>query len=363
MGNNFFFGLGSEALSMKNKTYHDRMQRYAEKIDDLNIVSVSRSSKFFDVKSFKTGKVSFHIIQSKFPVLSVFYGIILILRLGAFRATIYFQDSLKFCLILVFFRAFLRARCIAGVHYEVSREYSVRIFLLRLFADKIRVLTFSQKKVFIKRGLNEDQISVVATPVMLLDYLKQNSDVSTYDRDLEKSVAPIKLIYVGRLAHTKRIGELLDFIRKYIDVHLTLVAPISSREVGFDVSRMARAVDKIDNVVWYDNGLWGDELIHMLAASDGLISFSSEEGFGKVYVEALALGIPVITRANAGAASIATVAKGMFLFHEVNELVLFFSNLKFNLGLEKTEAEKNKYNIREYFDPDFNINLFCDLFS
>jgi glycosyltransferase involved in cell wall biosynthesis len=109
------------------------------------------------------------------------------------------------------------------------------------------------------------------------------------------------LVYVGRVAHEKNIGfllEVLDRVRRTVpEVLLVIAGEGPAREA------LQRRVDQLHlspNVVFIGYLQRGQPLWDCYAAGDAFVFASKTETQGLVLLEALALGVPVISTAELG---------------------------------------------------------------
>jgi glycosyltransferase involved in cell wall biosynthesis len=113
------------------------------------------------------------------------------------------------------------------------------------------------------------------------------------------------LVYVGRVAHEKNIGfllEVLDQVRRSVpEVLLVVAGEGPAREA------LQRRVDQLglgSNVVFIGYLERGQPLWDCYAAGDAFVFASRTETQGLVLLEALALGVPVISTAELGTSDV-----------------------------------------------------------
>ncbi len=136
--------------------------------------------------------------------------------------------------------------------------------------------------------------------------------------DRLKLERPLHILFVGNLIERKLVTTLItsmsDLLRK-IDVRLTIVGG------GELEPRYARRVRRIakplvqKGLVRFTGPKQGQELADLYSEADVLAVPSSYEGFGIVYLEGMAYGLPAIGTAAGGAREIITDGVNGFLVH------------------------------------------------
>jgi len=124
---------------------------------------------------------------------------------------------------------------------------------------------------------------------------------------------PLRLLFVGNLIPRKGLHSLLAALTRLPDVNwrLTLVGRATDRSYAHQARQMA-ARWPAGRVVW--RGALDDAaLATELEAADVLIVPSSYEGFGIVYIEGMAFGLPAIATTAGGAGEIITDGVNGFL--------------------------------------------------
>jgi len=100
------------------------------------------------------------------------------------------------------------------------------------------------------------------------------------------------LVTVGRLVARKAVNQLIDMMSGFKDKKVRLIV-VGDGPLRGDLEQQAREVGAADRVVF--TGFVGDEdKRNLLAASDLYVSTSQHEGFGLVFLEGMAAGLPVI---------------------------------------------------------------------
>ncbi len=196
--------------------------------------------------------------------------------------------------VSVFWGKVLGRRVITTTHsiYHFSKTGFYRSFAVWIFGNSDKVLTLSKQ--------SRDEI-------VSLGINKRKVEVFTYWIDLKKfrSIGNAKekfgwknkfiVLFVGRLVPEKGVGELLGAVRMW-DKRITLVIV----GTGPMEKKVQETEGKIQNLIFLGK-VNNEKLPSYYSASDlAIVPSVHEEGFGRVILEALACGTPVVG-ANRGA--------------------------------------------------------------
>lgn len=110
---------------------------------------------------------------------------------------------------------------------------------------------------------------------------------------------PLRVLFLGGLTRRKRLHELLRAVERTPGVTLSVVGG-GEAEPEYAASVRQRAAG-LDGRVEVAGPLGGGELVARLRRAQVLAVPSTHEGFGMVYLEAFAFGLPVIAAASGGA--------------------------------------------------------------
>ena len=99
-------------------------------------------------------------------------------------------------------------------------------------------------------------------------------------------------IIVGRVVARKAIDQLIEMMPKLSDVKARLLV-VGGGPLIPELKKQAQELGATDSVRFLGR-VAEDEKFHLLRMSDAFISTSQHEGFGLVYLEAMACGIPVV---------------------------------------------------------------------
>ncbi len=101
------------------------------------------------------------------------------------------------------------------------------------------------------------------------------------------------LITIGRLVARKGLEDMIEVIHKIQDTGLKLIIIGEGPKRG-DWEPLARSYDVEEQIIFTGN-ISDEDKLQLLSLSDIYVSSSRHEGFGIVFLEAMAAGLPVIT--------------------------------------------------------------------
>lgn len=218
-------------------------------------------------------------------------------------------------------------------------------------ADGIRVVSSGIKEKLLKAKIPESKIRIIPTPV----------DLAKFSEGDEKRIAKIRkehgekktIINVGRLDSSKDYPALFKTIALVYEKYRNLA--FCQVGAGFYLSEKIR-VD--ENLILTSFGkLEQKELINYYHAVDVYVSSSCHESFGKVLVEAMACGLPVVATATTGSKEIVVNEKNGFLVPVGDEKalakkVLYLLN---EPEIAKQMGEAGRKMVRERFNQQKTI--------
>jgi glycosyltransferase involved in cell wall biosynthesis len=172
------------------------------------------------------------------------------------------------------------------------------------------------------------------------------------------------LVHIGRIAHEKNIGFLLDVLvevrREFPDVLMVIAGEGPARR---SLLRKTAELGLQKNVRFVGYLKRGPELWDCFCAGNAFVFASSTETQGLVLLEAMALGVPVVSTAVMGTRDILDAGKGALVAAEtVNEFadrviqLLSDHTLRQRLAAEAQDyarewgAERNAQRLVEFYD-------------
>ncbi|WP_276300147.1 glycosyltransferase family 4 protein [Halorussus lipolyticus] len=125
--------------------------------------------------------------------------------------------------------------------------------------------------------------------------------------------SPFRIVFVGSLVPRKGLHVLLDgLVQVSGNWHLTVIGSEADADYAEKVRRQARNLD-IAKSVRFEGRLPDATLADRLAESHLLAVPSSYEGYGIVYLEGMAFGLPALATAAGGASELVTHGEDGFL--------------------------------------------------
>lgn len=166
-------------------------------------------------------------------------------------------------------------------------------------ADGIRVMSQGQKDKLIQKGIKENKIRVISTPVNIEKFLDYKT-VGTEQCSVRKEKI---ILYVGRLEPVKNLDWFLNIFKNIVGTRRGVFKIIGSGSLENDLKLKVKSLN-LENNVQFLGQLPQDEIIKNYYNSDVVVLSSKSESFGKVLVEANACGKPVVSTATTGAKEI-----------------------------------------------------------
>ena len=213
-------------------------------------------------------------------------------------------------------------------------------------ADGIKVVSSGIKRKLVRGGVNKSKIRVIPTPIDLSNFIYCDPEKVRNYRQLHKNSKTI--INVGRNDPSKDYKTLIQAIKlvkeKYgkiafwqHDANLPL-----SNMFKFDENTFLSSTGKVDQ----------SDLSNRYHASDVYVSSSKHESFGKVLVEAMAAGLPVVATNTTGSREIVIDGINGFLVpigdsQALAKKILFLFN---NPAQAKAMGQAGRKMVKEKFD-------------
>jgi len=218
-------------------------------------------------------------------------------------------------------------------------------FLVRK-ADGIRVVSSGIKDKLVKKGIDENKIRVIPTPVDLEKF--RDYDQKKVERIRKEYQDRKVIINVGRKDFAKDYKTLYKTIELVYEDYKKLAFLQAGNgdylpgKIKTDENLILNSIGKINQ----------KELINYYYASDVYVSSSCHESFGKVLIEAMAIGLPVVATNTTGSKEIVEDGENGLLVpigdsHALAKKILFLLN---NPEKAKKMGEKGQQMVKEKFD-------------
>jgi glycosyltransferase involved in cell wall biosynthesis len=181
-----------------------------------------------------------------------------------------------------------------GVEQQRERARSFLTNLLRYspvhrqwFARMGFVLAANQDTLEIFRALGYKNAGMICDTAISTDYLAEAP------RQFDKTDRPLRLLWVGRMLTRKALPLALDALRQArANVTLTIAGDGLPPDV---VHQMIHDRNLQSRVFWKGSRLTWAELRNAYAEHDAMLFTSLRDSFGSQVLEALAMGLPIIT--------------------------------------------------------------------
>jgi glycosyltransferase involved in cell wall biosynthesis len=170
---------------------------------------------------------------------------------------------------------------------SLSNVISIKAFRIIAISNAVFEYLHSSKEVLVKRKIE----------IVKYGYDNENLQLQNRSIDSKKVRTPINLICVSRLVEQKNLPLLLkathEFKKRGIPVLLNIYGDGNLHD---RLVRQSKVLE-IDEIVKFQGKV--ENIYEFMRESDFLIHTSKYEGFGMVFIEAMQIGLPIITCKNA----------------------------------------------------------------
>lgn len=170
------------------------------------------------------------------------------------------------------------------------------------YLDSVDAFIFNSQttKKVVKRLIEKEKPGIVAYPPTdrFGEPISENEVISRAHEP-----GPLRLLFLGNVIYRKGLHTLLDAIRlRNLDVRLDVVGGLIAESKYAKEMQAKSQISNLKSKVFFHGPLDNEDLVAQLKSAQVLIVPSSYEGFGIVYLEGMAFGLPAIGT-TAGAAS------------------------------------------------------------
>lgn len=183
-----------------------------------------------------------------------------------------------------------------------NKKYGLPVELIRLCqrffvraTTAVIAPSFYLKKIVLKWGVKEEKIKVIYNSVDLA-----NSDLTKEEARQKLSLEGKILVSVGRLVFWKGFLDLIEIVadlsKEIADLQLLIIGD------GPERKRLEMRIEKLglNNRIFLIGAMAKNELAEYLKAADVFVLNTAYEGFSHQIIEAMSLGLPVVTTAIGG---------------------------------------------------------------
>lgn len=246
---------------------------------------------------------------------------------------------------------FFRRRCIMSVHWiaglDKRRVLRNLTRVLSFFCEKILTLSIASKSEMIRAGIDSKKIVVFR-------YWVDQELFKPINKNYEKTILGFEghfvVLFVGRLIKEKGIHLLVEIAKRFDHCGgnmLFLVA--GDGPLRHELNLVQK---KVKTLRWIGR-LSNRDLSHYYGAADIVVVPSThEEGFGRVILEALSCGTPVVASKKGGIPEALDPSVGFALSPQVSTFVTTINILLQNPSLLKQMTEA----CRPYAERQFSLN-------
>lgn len=161
-------------------------------------------------------------------------------------------------------------------------------------ADRITALTKWEKKELEKKGLASKKITVVPNGVSLEKYKKKRKDFFK-----KAGIDGRVLLFTGQPTNRKGWRYLLEAMPAILEEFPDAKAVFTGYRQSPEINEMTRKAG-LNDAVKMLGFLKEEEKIHAFQSADVFVLPTLYEGFGIVFLEAMAAGVPIVTTDTAG---------------------------------------------------------------
>lgn len=212
-------------------------------------------------------------------------------------------------------------------------------------AARIIVPSRYLKNIVLRWGVNDDKIKIVYN-----SFEAPKSFVSKEEARKNLNLSGAVLVSAGRLVPWKGFGALIeimpDLAKEIRDLRLCIIGSgPESQNLKSQISNL-----KIDESVFLIGQVSHEKALNYLAAGDVFLLNTGYEGFSHLLLEAMAVGIPIITTSVGGNVELIESGKNGLLaeYNNKNEIKKAILELFGNQGLKDNMVSSGKEKIKEF---------------
>ena len=222
--------------------------------------------------------------------------------------------------------------------------------------DAVLVPSNAMKNVLNQYGV-DTFTEVLPTGIELHKFV--SGDGAKFRRDYNLPLDCPTLVFIGRVAYEKNIDFLLHVVssvRRTIPEVLLLIA--GEGPALENLKNLAAKLRLLDNVLFCGYLDRNTEFLNCYASGDAFVFASNTETQGLVLLEAMALGVPVVSTAVIGTRDILAAGKGALICNEsVEEFTAAVIRLLRDRPLRERLSQEAKDYVKTWSAPSMNEKL------
>ena len=241
-----------------------------------------------------------------------------------------------------------KARIISHVHcnHENMRKICLKTLLFGFFSHRFEKIVWVSKSAFNNYIFNR---KVRKKSIVLYNSINDKEIINFINKD-NKDYPNYDLIYLGRFTYQKNPERMINIvsriIEKGIDIHMAMVG---NGELLDEVKKMVKENHLDNNITLYG---FVENPYKILSNSKLMIMTSRYEGTPMCALEALSLGIPIISTPTDGLKDIISNGKNGYLSDSddilIDKICLYLKN--------KKVYDNISYGAKKFFNDNCNID-------
>ncbi|MGR3302279.1 MAG: glycosyltransferase family 4 protein [Candidatus Scalindua sp.] len=220
--------------------------------------------------------------------------------------------------------------------------------------DKIVALTEKEKDEHLERGIaSAEKFTIIHSGVKLDDFVNMNIDIKAKRKELGIPPGYNVVGTVGRLVPIKGYKYLISAAKEIVEViDKTVFVIVGDGYLKFELEKYAEAVGVRKDIIFTGWRVDSSDILHLF---DVFVLPSLNEGMGRVIIEAMALGKPVVASSVGGILDLIKDGENGILVPPRDSNAL--GNAILQLIRNKDLAEKIGNNGKAMVYPEFDISV------
>lgn len=225
-----------------------------------------------------------------------------------------------------------------------------------LKADSCRVINQNEKNIYLKYGV-KNPIHIVNTPVNIQEYTFSSDELETIQ---EKFNGRKMIFWAGRAVKVKNLELWFEIAQELLHHRQDICFCLASdfQDAYFDMPSEVKKAG-LQEFFFFPGFIDHRELAKYYSSAYIFLHTAHYEGFGKVFVEAMSYGLPVITSDTSGAQEVLEDQKTGFIVsgQKYNDFVRVLCTLIEDTQLYTEISQYNFNTSHKKFNRENNIHL------